>query len=149
MKKQKEKQDLPIELLRKCTTTKLNPESGSLDYEVGKHRETGEAHLRISSNSSGGYYSSEWISVTALQSCVANSQPDATFSSRSLRSAFQFGKSANNASFLAAVLRHEGLLKAHDTKKFQHHLGVETNKWPEILLTKKPTTKSAVTRKSN
>lgn len=148
MKSPETQKDLPIETLRQATASKLNPDSGTLNYEVGLHTETTEPYLRIITNSSGGHFSNEWLPITAISTCFGdNVQHETAFSSRVLRGVFQFGKSINNASFLAAVLRQEGLLVAHEKNKFQHCIQIPPSHWQAHLLSDDSKKKPTVTRK--
>lgn len=52
---------------------------------------------------------------------------------KTFRAAFQ-GKSANNSGFLAAVLRHEGLLRPAPEACHQHVLGGDWRGWKAALL---------------
>lgn len=150
MKPIEAQKDLPIEMLRHATANKLNPNSGTLDYEVGRHAETAEPYLRISTNSSGGHFSPEWLPITAISACFGdNIQSDTAFSSRVLRGVFQHGKSTNNASFLAAVLRQEGLLVAHEKNKFQHCIQIPPSNWQAHLLGEDSNKKPTLARKKS
>lgn len=146
----KAQQDLPVDVVRQGTAPKLNPNSGTLDYEVGKHADTSEAYLRLVSNSSGGHFSLEWIPISSVVASLGNSIPeDTAFNSSLLKAAFQFGKSTNNASFLAAVLRQEGLFKAHEKNKFQHYAVGDLSQWGKRILSNRGKKRAPVTDKTS
>ncbi|WP_207062474.1 hypothetical protein [Motiliproteus sp. SC1-56] len=129
-----EKPALPIDLVRKGSAPKLNPQAkGELAYEIGVHVETKHPHVRITSNESGGYFSDEWIPVDTIEKCLAGLPKASSFSSTVLRPVFVEGKSANNAGFLAAVLRKEQVLGPDDSSVFKHLLIGNVAKWKKTL----------------
>ena len=81
-----------------------------------------ELYLRLLANGSGGLFSKDWISLSKIES-VLEVQPTTGFTSGVFRPLFK-GASANNAGFLAAVLRSPDicLLEAHPEKLFTHVL---------------------------
>lgn len=139
-KKKDEHQSLPINLIRQGSAPKLSPKStDELTYQIGIHSETKQLHLRITSNGTGGYFSDEWIPVEVIeQRFDAGFNKETAFSSTRLRPVFIQGKSANNAGFLAAVLRQEKLLSPHEKNCFQHLLTGDFDKWKNQLLADLP-----------
>lgn len=139
-KKKDEQQSLPINLIRQGSAPKLSPKStDELTYEIGIHAESKQLHLRIASNGTGGYFSDEWILVETIEQCFdAAFSKETAFSSTRLRPVFLQGKSANNAGFLAAVLRQEKLFSPHEKNCFQHLLTGDFGKWKKQLLADLP-----------
>ena len=87
--------------------------SGTLGYEIATSTDD-SVFLRLCSNDSGGYFSAEWLALSPLQTLLEK-QGAQTFPARTLQTLFT-GRSANNASFLAAVLIAEGLLTRSEEK---------------------------------
>ncbi|MBR9888167.1 MAG: hypothetical protein GYB20_10810 [Oceanospirillales bacterium] len=138
--KKNEQQPLPINQIHQGSTPKLSPKStDELTYEIGIHAETKQLHLRITANGTGGYFSDEWIPVDAIEQCFDQTfNKETAFSSTRLRPVFVQGKSANNAGFLAAVLRQEQLFSPHEKNCFQHLLTGDFSKWKKQLLANLP-----------
>ena len=78
---------------------------GTLTYELGTDKN--EHHIRIAANAGGGRFSDEWVSVKKIEDLLKNAGP--SFSSTLFREVF-VSKSTNNAGFLAAILKAEGLI---------------------------------------
>jgi hypothetical protein len=97
------------------TVAKLSERAtGRLAYQIGVGA-SGVVYLSVTDNEGGGYFSKEPVPLHKIQTVLAN--PLATgepFATSLLRRAF-VSRSNNNGCFLAAVLRHEGLLKPADT----------------------------------
>jgi hypothetical protein len=87
---------------------KLSPKTTyHVFYEVGISEDDDELYLRLSSNEGGGLHSKEWIKVDSILELL-DQQDDRPFKSTVFKSVFK-GASANNAAFLAAAIRGEGL----------------------------------------
>lgn len=78
-----------------------------------------EIQLKVHANSGGGFFSEEWVSLSAM---VARMGPAAPFTSRVLNPLFT-GKSANTPGFLMAVLKNEGLIRPSASKRRCWELG--------------------------
>lgn len=109
----------PIEVLKEETCSTSNGKS-TLGYQVGNDQ-SGEIFIKLTSNSGGGFFSSEWISYSAIEKALKAWPKDQHISSMALRSLTR-GKSANNAGFLCAVLVSEGLLEPVSGKTRVHQL---------------------------
>jgi hypothetical protein len=86
-------EDTQMQILKKKTLT----------YNIGITDD--EYHLRISDNSGGGFFSTEWV---ALSDITALTPKEETFSTSLLLPLYE-SKSSNNQGFLAAVLVEEKL----------------------------------------
>lgn len=128
-----EKETLPITIIKQATAPKLTPKSdSSLGYEIGKLEKAWM--IRITSNSSGGFFSDEWISFDAIEKALGKLTTSKTdFKSAVLRSVFVEGHSANNTGFLCACLRAEGLLSASKKNVYLHQLTGTFAKWKKAL----------------
>ena len=106
-----EEQSLKIIQTSKCQT--ISGKS-TLTYNVGVDDE-GHMHIRVFSNTGGGFFSNEWIfidDITALLGDVTGEH----ITSINLIPLFK-GKSVNTPSFLLAALVNEGLLRPFEGKK--------------------------------
>jgi hypothetical protein len=109
----------PVQVLKEATCFTSNGKS-ILGYQVGKD-DSGEIFMQLTSNSGGGFFTSEWISYTAIQKALKAWPADQPITSMALRTLSR-GKSANNAGFLCAVLVAEGLLEPVPGKTRVHQL---------------------------
>lgn len=102
---------------------KLTPKSTShIFFDVAEHDEEGELYLRISGNEGGGLHTKEWINLTTI-TAILDEQAGKSFKSTALKPVFK-GASANNAGFLAGVLRSPdiGLIAQAGSSVFLHVL---------------------------
>ena len=90
----------------------------TLTYEIGRD-ESGAIHLRITSNTGGGFYSGEWLALRDIETALQKS-PD-SITSVALFKLFK-GKSVNSPAFHLAVLKHEGLVRAVKGRQRKHEL---------------------------
>lgn len=86
---------------------KLSSKSlGLIGYEVALNTEDKCRYLRLTSNDSGGLFSKEWVKLDDLYALLDAMEADTPFKSSVFKSVMK-GGSANNVSFLSAVLRSE------------------------------------------
>lgn len=110
-------------LIESGQAEKISPKAnGMLTWLLAICETDNELYLRLLANGSGGLFSKDWISLFKVES-VLKVQPTTGFTSGVFRPLFK-GASANNAGFLAAVLRSPDicLLEAHPEKLFTHVL---------------------------
>lgn len=110
-------------LIESGQAEKISPKAaGMLTWQLAKSEADNELYLRLIANGSGGLFSKDWVPITKIESVLEN-QPATGFTSGVFKSLFK-GASANNAGFLAAVLRSPDicLLEAHPEKLFTHVL---------------------------
>lgn len=93
-------------------------------------------HVGIVANDGGGYFSGEMVPFGKVRAAAAALAPDADFPTSALRPAF-VGKPVNNACFLAAILRNEGLLQAGE-KPHLHRLAGDWDEWEAAQLSAVP-----------
>ncbi|QBE63193.1 hypothetical protein [Pseudoduganella lutea] len=111
--------------LKSDTASKLGKYAeGSISYTLQCDPSRTALFVAISDNSSGGYFSREYVPVDRIQELVGNPNKSA-FPSKALKIAFT-GKSSNNAGFLAAILHAEGLLARATDNEAKH---VPTGDW--------------------
>ena len=102
----------PMRIIKEATCSTLSGKE-TLTYQIGNNAES-EVYLMVTSNSGGGFFSIEWVSLNAAQTLLEKaSQPLTSYALRNLYK----GKSANNPAFLMAALKHEGLVVAHPDKQ--------------------------------
>jgi hypothetical protein len=102
--------------------------SSRLTYDIGKEPEGG-IHLRISKNSGGGFFSTEWVALQDIQDALAKNTKGKGITSMLLSPLFR-GKSANTPGFLLAVLVHERILRPMPGKLRRHEF-VDTSAFTE------------------
>jgi hypothetical protein len=78
--------------------------------------------MKIYSNSGGGFFSDEWVSVSKILEALETCDPDKPITSIALNGLFR-GRSVNTPAFLTAALKAEGVLSAIDGKQRSHELG--------------------------
>ena len=109
---------MKIDILKKFHFGKIStPENETLTHHVG--HSSGEFHLRITDNTGGGFFSDEWVSLSDILEFLSEKE---TFSTTILDPLFQ-SKSANNAGFMAAALKAEGIILPIEGKKRLFSLG--------------------------
>jgi hypothetical protein len=95
--------------------------SSKLTYHIGSMPD-GEIYIRVHSNTGGGFFSQEWISLRdilqALKKC-----PDGKPITSVLLMPLYRGRSANTPGFMMAVLLHEKLVRSMQGKLRRHELG--------------------------
>jgi len=79
---------------------------GNLAYQVGCNDQS-EIFFRITTNSGGGWFSADWVSLKVILSAIGKANKPLT--SFALHSLF-IGKSVNTPAFLFAALKQEGLV---------------------------------------
>ncbi len=96
------------------TVSKLSERAvGRLTYQTGVGT-SGTVYFTITDNEGGGYFSREPVALAKIETVLAEPlATGASFATCLLRRAF-VNRSNNNACFLAAVLRHAGLVKPAD-----------------------------------
>lgn len=103
-----------IQTVREERIPKLSPRArGLLTYVVGVGA-SGMCYLAVTANEGGGYFSREWVSLASVRACLADFLARTESFPTALLQAVYANRSVNNACFLVAILRHEGLLVAGD-----------------------------------
>ena len=117
-------------IIENGSALKLSPKTENhIFYQIAVD-DDGKLFLRLSGNEGGGLHSKEWIAVSSITELL-DSLENQVIKSNQFKSVFK-GGSANNAAFLAAVLRAKdiGLLVKSDKSVFMHKLSddYEANK---------------------
>ena len=123
----------PYITLKSATASKLGKHAnGSISYAVVCSPDRTALFVAITDNSSGGYFSREYVLFDGVQNLVAKLDQPA-FPSKALKTAFT-GKSSNNAGFLAAILHAEGLLTRAPGNEAKHVMCNDWGHWKTTLL---------------
>ena len=115
---------MTINSLKIATCGKVSlPDDHTLTYNVCYLVAHKTLHLRITDNTTGGLFSPEWVSLAAiLTSIEKRPKTDSNFNAKIFTNLFT-SASANNAGFLAAALKAEGILVPYKESKRLHVLG--------------------------
>jgi len=127
VKKASDKTEEPS--LKIISTSKCQTISGksTLTYNVGVNTE-GLMHIRVLSNSGGGFFSNEWVPLNSITAILGEAPDNHPITSINLIPLFK-GKSVNTPGYLLAALLNEKLLKPFEDKKRQFtYTGAKTLK---------------------
>jgi len=116
--------------------SKLSPKQpGFIYFQLGRHLETNELELQLKGNDGGGLHSKEWVKLSSILEVLDQQEEDKPFKSGEFKPVFK-GGSANNASFLAAVLRCNviSLIDSTENSIFLHQLHGNFKNKREALL---------------
>ncbi|MFM4669757.1 hypothetical protein ACEUEG_11820 [Aeromonas media] len=137
---------VPMHILLNYTAEKISTRSeGLIFYAIGRHEESGELFLKITGNQGGGLHSKEWIALSEIDDVLRSLPADKPFKSSVMKRLFK-GGSANNAGFLSAILRSDGLklIQKADGNPMLHELVPDyLERWGSLtneLCTVAPTT---------
>ena len=107
--------------------------TGRITYEVLADESRDNIWIRLTNNDSSGWFSRELLSIEKIEACVAGIKEGEVMLSKRFAAAFK-SRSANNAGFLAAALRAEGLLLPAPEQSSRHILGEDWETWKTNLL---------------
>jgi len=110
-------------IIERGEAAKLSPRAeGKIYFQLARHDQEDRVYVRIDGNDGGGLHTREWIDMMTVVDTLRE-QADKAFKSTLLKTCI-VGKSANNASFLAAILRAPGLelIQASEKSPFIHVL---------------------------
>ncbi len=91
-----------------------------LTYQIGLKAES-ELLVRITKNSGGGFFSTEWVPLARIQKTLLAKASESGVTSFTFRPLFK-GKSVNSGGFLLAALKQEGAVTVHPEKTRLHQL---------------------------
>ncbi len=100
--------ELVTRIVKVGTSTNVSGKH-KLTYHIGCNANS-DIHFRVYENSGGGYFSTEWVSLLAIQEAIEQGRKPTT--SFALYGLFN-GKSVNTPAFLLAALLKEGLVQIH------------------------------------
>jgi len=116
--------DVAIRILKTASCPSLSGKS-RLTYEIAcsdNVDDQSEIALRIATNTGGGFFSDEWLPLTAVEKIVSGSAAKKGLTSTTLHPLFK-GKSINTAGFLLAVLKAEGAVQLQAGKTRLYEVG--------------------------
>ncbi|MCC2971181.1 hypothetical protein [Massilia sp. IC2-476] len=118
---------------KNATASKLGKHAdGTISYKVACDFERTTLFLAITNNSSGSYFSREYVPVARIEKLLANLDRS-DFPSKALKPVFT-GRSSNNAGFRAAILLAEGLLARAANSETKHVCTGAWTKWKASVL---------------
>lgn len=121
-------------LLKTGTAEKLGKQAeGGIGYRILGDTARKSIFLSITENDGGGYFSREIVPLHKIEACITKCEQEKPFPSKTFKEAFT-GRSSNNAGFLAAILRAEGLLVAAPDSDSQHILCGDWAAWKSASL---------------
>ncbi len=106
--------------------TRQHSSAGCLHYRVLADSSQ-QLYLTITGNDDGGYYSKEIVPFAKIE------LPKELFTSKVFKTAF-VGKSTNNAGFLAAILRAEGLIAPVENAIHKYKVLPKLDDWKKRML---------------
>lgn len=134
MTEETQEQALNYVSLKLATARKTSQRAtGDITYRVLCDEQREQLFITIVSNDGGGYFSKEIVPFDGVERCLAAYSEGKPLPAKVLRDAF-VGKSVNNAGFLAAILRAEGLLAGVPDAVHQHHVAGNWPNWKETML---------------
>lgn len=107
--------------------------TGRITYEVLADEGRDNIWIRLTNNDSSGWFSRELLTIEKIEACVEGIKEGEVMLSKRFAAAFK-SRSANNAGFLAAALRAEGLLLPAPEQTSRHILGEDWETWKTNLL---------------
>lgn len=106
---------------------------GYIHYRILKDIDQELLHIAIVANDGGGCYSKEIIPFDKIELCLQKTDINKPIASKIFEQAF-IGKSANNAGFMAAILRTENLLMPAPNSLHQHVIQADWATWKTSML---------------
>ena len=114
-----------IRIIKTASCPSLSGKS-RLTYEIAcsdtSADDQSEIALRIATNTGGGFFSDEWLPLTAVEKIVTGTTAKKGLTSTTLHPLFK-GKSINTAGFLLAVLKAEGAVQLQEGKTRLYEAG--------------------------
>ncbi|MCD2515509.1 hypothetical protein LQ564_04200 [Massilia sp. G4R7] len=124
----------PCWLLKSAKANKLGKHAeGGIHYQILTDSQRQDPSFRIVGNEGGGYFSKEVVAFGNVEACLATHPQEQPFPSKLLQTAFT-GRSSNNAGFLAAILRAEGLLTLAPDTEGRHVISGDWAAWKASVL---------------
>jgi hypothetical protein len=125
-----------IYLSLKCShTAKAGKHSkGQITYRILTDELHQNLFITIVGNEGGGWFSNEVVAIAKIEEVLSKLNTKVPLPTKAFAPAFE-SKSANNAGFLVAVLRAEGLLNAPEEGSRLHLVTQEWELWQSVMLT--------------
>jgi hypothetical protein len=106
-------ESLNVRVLKAGTCPTLSGR-GSLKYEIGTD-DAANVAIRLTGNSGGGFFNGDWVGFDAVSKILQSPYVQRGLSSTAFVPIYR-GKSMNSPSFLAAVLKAEGVIRLQEGK---------------------------------
>jgi hypothetical protein len=106
---------------------------GQISYRILTDELHQNLFITIVGNEGGGWFSNEIVGVSKIEEILSKLKTKSPLPTKSFAPAFE-SKSANNAGFLVAVLRAEGLLNAAEESRL-HLVSEDWELWKSMMLT--------------
>jgi hypothetical protein len=113
-------ESLNVRVLKAGTCPTLSG-GGSLKYEIGADDASNVA-IRLTANSGGGFFNGDWVPFDAVSKILQSPHLQKGLTSTAFVPIYR-GKSMNSPSFLAAVLKAEGVIRLQEGKTRQYEVG--------------------------
>lgn len=108
---------------------------GGIVYAILKDEDSTEIFFTILENQGGsGCFGREVIPFTSIEACLTGHDRTQNIPAKRFLKAFSASKSVNNGGFLAACLRHQGLLQPAPESPQQHVIGGDWSAWVTDML---------------
>jgi hypothetical protein len=121
-------------LLKSAKAMKLGKHAkGEIRYQILTDSQRQDPLFQIVGNEGGGYFSKEVVAFGNVEGCLAAHAQDQSLPSKVLQTTF-IGRSSNNAGFLAAILRAEGLLALAPDTEGRHVISGDWAAWKASVL---------------
>lgn len=134
----------PMWLLKESHAPKVSKfGKGEITYQILADMERTDLLIAITGNKGGGYFSREKITFRAVEACLTQIESTVPFPSSTFKHAFT-GRSSNNAGFLVAILRAEGLINATSGPGTKYEQAGDWSVWRHNMLAEPGTLIEAV-----
>ena len=112
-------ESLNVRVLKTGTCPTLSGR-GNLKYEIGAD-EASNVAIRLTGNSGGGFFNGDWVAFDDVSKILLSPYVQKGLSSTAFVPIYR-GKSMNSPSFLAAVLKAEGVIRLQEGKTRQYEV---------------------------
>lgn len=114
--------------------TSLNAQGGIV-YALLKDEASTDVFFTLLENQGGsGYFGREIIPFANIEACLSGADLKQAIPAKRFLKAFKASRSVNNAGFISACLRHQGLLKPAPESPQQHVIGDDWAAWKAKML---------------
>jgi len=135
-------QTIPNKHVLKTSTCQALSGNGTIGYELSLDNKKA-LHIRVTSNSGGGYFSNESIPMSEVEGILFSLAHNERLTSTACQPLFK-GKSVNTPAFLMAALRNEGLVKPIGELK-RYHQCIDAKSFKALIRKLQKLTISATT----
>ncbi|SEQ49882.1 hypothetical protein SAMN04488038_10787 [Solimonas aquatica] len=124
----------PTLRLKTGIASKIGPRgTGGIHYQLSTDADRKRLYVTVTANDGGGCFSREDVEFASVVKLLKGIDTEEPFGSPVFRPVFT-GRSTNNAGFLAAILRTEGVLQAEPERVHLHRLAADPAAWMKQML---------------